>query len=77
MKVIIIIPTLNESGNINIIYNKLKTFNKHQCFGENLKDSSEALKSICLFGDPDQVKDKVFKNTGINLELEIQIIGKN
>tara|TARA_B100000686_G_scaffold304487_1_gene342146 strand:- start:1313 stop:2224 length:912 start_codon:yes stop_codon:yes gene_type:complete len=24
-----------------------------------------------------QVKDKVFKNTGINLELEIQIIGKN
>ena len=24
-----------------------------------------------------QVKDKVFKNTGINLELEVQIIGKN
>ncbi len=46
---------------VDVIYNKLKTFNKHQCFGENLKDSSEALKSICLFGDPDQVKDKVLK----------------
>ena len=24
-----------------------------------------------------QVKDKVFKNTGVNLELEVQIIGNN
>ena len=44
---------------VDVIYKKLKTFDKHQCFGEGLSNSAEALKSICLFGNPDQIKEKV------------------
>ena len=44
---------------IDIIYKKLKTFNKHHCFGGDSDNSIKALKNVCLFGDPDQVKDKV------------------
>lgn len=44
---------------VDVIYKKLKTFDKHQCFGEGLSNSAEALKSISLFGNPDQIKEKV------------------
>ena len=44
---------------VDVIYKKLKTFDKHQCFGEGLSTSAEPLKSICLFGNPDQIKEKV------------------
>ena len=44
---------------IDIIYKKLKTFNIHHCFGGDSDNSIKALKNVCLFGDPDQVKDKV------------------
>ena len=40
-------------------------------FINNGKAKSEDLEKLIL-----QVKDKVFKKTGIKLELEVQIIGK-
>ncbi len=46
---------------VDVIYKKLKTFNKHQCFGESVKSSLEALKKICIYGNPDQVKEKILK----------------
>jgi len=46
---------------VEVIYKKLKTFNKHHCFGEGLSNPKEALKSICIYGNPDQIKDKILE----------------
>ena len=44
---------------VDIIFKKLKTFNKHGCFGENILNSIDALKNIALYGSPDAVKSKI------------------
>ena len=44
---------------VDIIFKKLKTFNKHGCFGENVNNSIDALKNITLYGSPDTVKNKI------------------
>ena len=44
---------------VDIIFNKLKTFNKHYCFGDNVSNSKDALKSIAFYGDPERVRSKI------------------
>ncbi len=53
---------------IKIIYNKLKTFNNHQCFGNNVKTVFDAMKNIMIFGNTRDVKkyisNKIIKKYG-------------
>jgi alkanesulfonate monooxygenase SsuD/methylene tetrahydromethanopterin reductase-like flavin-dependent oxidoreductase (luciferase family) len=49
-------PYLNV---VDILYRKLKTFNKHDCFGENISNSREALENIAIYGSPTDVKKKL------------------
>ena len=46
---------------VKIIFNKLKTFNKHQCFGNNVETVIDAMKNIMIFGDIKKVKDHISK----------------
>ena len=41
---------------VKIIFNKLKTFNNHQCFGNNIKTVFDAMKNIMIFGNTHEVK---------------------
>ena len=43
---------------VEILFKKLKTFNKHNCFGENVTNAQEALENIIVYGSPDTVKKK-------------------
>tara|TARA_B100001540_G_C15767467_1_gene624668 strand:- start:178 stop:1218 length:1041 start_codon:yes stop_codon:yes gene_type:complete len=56
----------------DIIFNKLKTFNKHSCFGEGVENVLDAAKSIILFGDPEEVTKKISDKYG-NLSSIIYI----
>ena len=49
-------PYLNV---VDILYKKLKTFNKHNCFGENISNSREALENITIYGSPIDIKKKL------------------
>ncbi len=49
-------PFLNV---VDILYKKLKTFNKHNCFGENISNSKDALENITIYGSPADVKKKL------------------
>ena len=40
-----------------ILFKKLKTFNKHHCFGENINTPLEAAKNTILYGSPDRIKN--------------------
>ncbi len=40
-----------------ILFKKLKTFNKHHCFGENINTPIEAAKNTILYGSPDKIKN--------------------
>lgn len=44
---------------VNSIYKKLKTFNMHGCFGENIRNSLNACENITLYGTQEMVKDKI------------------
>ena len=49
---------------IQTLFKKLKTFNKHHCFGEGVNDHKVAAKNILLYGTPDTISKKMneFKN---------------
>ncbi len=53
---------------VEIIFKKLKTFNRHQCFGENVNSVTEAMKNIILFGSSKYIKNylqnKIVKKYG-------------
>lgn len=42
---------------IEIIYKKLKTYNKHQCFGNNVNNVVDAINNTVLFGNPKKIQD--------------------
>ena len=44
---------------VKIIFDKLKTFNKHDCFGNNVETVFDAMKNIMLFGNIKQVKNQI------------------
>ena len=46
---------------VNIIFNKLKKYNKHSCFGKNVSTALDAGKSTILFGNPDEISSKLEK----------------
>lgn len=46
---------------VKIIFNKLKKYNKHQCFGKNVSSVFQAGKNTILFGDPDEISNKLNK----------------
>ena len=63
---------IQESGCIGMKIGDAQISEKHcNFFINNGKAKSEDLEKLIL-----QVKDKVFKKTGVKLELEVQIIGK-
>ncbi len=41
---------------ISTLYKKLKTYNKHQIFGENVNSVTDAVRNTLLAGTPDKVK---------------------
>ncbi len=43
----------------DIIFKKLKKYNKHQCFGENVNSSYEAGKQIILYGHPEEIANRI------------------
>ena len=43
----------------NVIFQKLKKYNKHYIFGNNVTNVKEALKNIVISGNIDQVNDKI------------------
>ena len=53
---------------VKIIFDKLKTFNRHQCFGENVNSVTDAMKSIIIYGNIKEVKNlisnKIIKKYG-------------
>ncbi len=46
---------------VKIIFNKLKKYNKHHCFGKNVSSVLQAGKNTILFGDPDEISNKLNK----------------
>ena len=46
---------------ISTLYKKLKTYNKHQIFGENVNSVTDAVKNTLLAGTPDKVKSYLEK----------------
>ena len=44
---------------VKIIFDKLKTFNRHQCFGENVNSVTDAMKSIIIYGNIKEVKNHI------------------
>lgn len=44
---------------VDIIFKKLKTFNKHGCFGDQIVNASDACKKIVLHGTPKIINEKV------------------
>ena len=44
---------------VSIIFDKLKTFNKHSCFGEKVENSMDALKNVILYGSSDKINEKI------------------
>ena len=44
---------------IDIIFNKLKRFNKHGCFGENVNTTIEAANNVLIYGNPDEVSNQI------------------
>ena len=44
---------------VDTIFTKLKTFNKHECFGENINNSMDALKNTVLYGSSKSISEKL------------------
>ena len=36
---------------LEIIFEKLKTFNRHHCFGENVNSVADAMRNIIIYGN--------------------------
>jgi len=47
---------------VEIIYNKLKTFNKHQCFGNNVNNVLDAIDNVVLYGNSKKIKNYIRNN---------------
>lgn len=54
---------------ISTLYKKLKTFNKHQIFGENVTSSKQAVKNTLLTGTPNTVKNYINKINEISGQI--------
>ena len=46
---------------VEIIYKKLKTFNRHQCFGENINNVTDAINNVD-FGNVKKIKHYIKNN---------------
>lgn len=46
---------------VKIIFNKLKKFNKHSCFGTRIETPMDAARSIIIYGDPEKVSNEIKK----------------
>ena len=44
---------------VKIIFNKLKTFNNHHCFGNNAKTVFDAMRNIIIYGNIKEVKEQI------------------
>ena len=44
---------------VDIIFKKLKTFNRHGCFGETINNSSQACEKIIFSGTPEMINKKM------------------
>lgn len=47
---------------VEIIYKKLKTFNRHQCFGENINNVTDAINNVVLYGNVKKIKHYIKNN---------------
>ena len=47
---------------VDTIFNKLKKINRHQCFGENINTTPEAIKNVVLYGNIKKIKDYINYN---------------
>ena len=65
---------------INTIFNKLKTFDKHTCFGKNVNNTYDAAKSILLYGNPDIISEHInnkYKELSSIIYVTVPITGNN
>ena len=46
---------------VDVIFTKLKKYNKHGCFGKNKENTLDAAKNIILYGDPVEISEKLIK----------------
>ena len=46
---------------VKTIFEKLRQFNKHQCFGDNVKTIQQAVENTVMFGSPKKIKSEVNK----------------
>ena len=46
---------------VDIIFKKLKKFNRHSCFGDKIEDSYTACKKTVLFGSPEDLSNEINK----------------
>lgn len=46
---------------VKIIFEKLKTYNRHHCFGENVNSVTDAMKNIIIYGNIKEVKEQISK----------------
>ena len=44
---------------VKIIFEKLKTFNRHHCFGENVNSVADAMRNIIIYGNIKEVKEQI------------------
>ena len=47
---------------VEIIFKKLKTFNRHQCFGENIKNVEQAIRNTVIYGSSKDIKRYIQNN---------------
>ena len=65
---------------ITTIFNKLKKYNKHSCFGKNINTPLEAGKSTILFGNPDEISleiEKKYKRLSSIIYVTVPMTGNN
>jgi hypothetical protein len=63
---------------IETIFNKLKTFDKHSCFGENINNTEDAAKSILFYGDSEEISKKInnkYKNLSSIIYVTVPMTG--
>ncbi len=44
---------------VDILFKKLKTFNKHGCFGDGIENSKQALEQVAIYGSPEDIRNKL------------------
>jgi hypothetical protein len=65
---------------INTLFNKLKKFDKHTCFGKNINNTNDAAKSILLYGNPDSISEHItnkYKELSSIIYVTVPITGND